>query len=565
MNLTDKLRKTAERECINGGFNYSGLSLDKFSRKPHFEMKTSLKTGEIKISYNPEYEQMHPDETQIVVKDGTRHEINHHGYRGFKGCPRNVKNHAKLIFEPISKVLMPAYFHEDCHYISNALEDTILHSDLSTEFSLDGISGFFDDVGSVSKFSPFYEAHVKLNMYLWGNKKQKSKLSRFYAHDEKVREVLDNFLERTGLRGLVKSSSKDRRKIRQFLNDEAKWREISRVYAEEFSKLMQPGYALPLMNHSGSGTKGREDEDSSDEGSEFDREMRTREFKKERIQESYENREIKPVWMGSLESLDLLYESLAEKLKIKAETFTNQSKMPVYLYGSREFDPEKDDFSHIDFRMNDNAELELRKRRFNELMPLEVKIHEKGFPRTRFGIVDTSGSMSRDPDGGSDIGDTSIIPFGDNSRYHYALLSWYGFLEYLRQNHLLSQTGIGVANFGDETNLGIGLEEAKRVMLYPQLNSSTTKLELDKVKTFFEGRGNLIFTISDGEISNWDEIKDEFVKDALKHHYFHLQVGNENETTEYMRKKGLKVEEIKNAQDLAQKTIDLTDKSLRGS
>ena len=102
-------------------------------------------------------------------------------------------------------------------------------------------------------------------------------------------------------------------------------------------------------------------------------------------------------------------------------------------------------------------------------------------------------------------------------------------------------------------------------MLYPQLNSSTTKLELDKVKTFFEGRGNLIFTISDGEISNWDEIKDEFVKDALKHHYFHLQVGNENETTEYMRKKGLKVEEIKNAQDLAQKTIDLTDKSLRGS
>ena len=38
------------------------------------------------------------------------------------------------------------------------------------------------------------------------------------------------------------------------------WSLISKVYAEEFSKLMEPSYARSLPNHSGAGTKGRENE-----------------------------------------------------------------------------------------------------------------------------------------------------------------------------------------------------------------------------------------------------------------------------------------------------------------
>ena len=46
--------------------------------------------------------------------------------------------------------------------------------------------------------------------------------------------------------------------------------------------------------------------------------------------------------------------------------------------------------------------------------------------------------MEEDPNGGSNIGNTSIIPWGTNSKYHFGLLGWYGLLEYLKQNHVLN-------------------------------------------------------------------------------------------------------------------------------
>jgi len=74
----------------------------------------------------------------------------------------------------------------------------------------------------------------------------------------------------------------------------------------------------------------------------------------------------------------------------------------------------------------------------------------------------------------------------------------------------------------------------------------------------------LVFTISDGEIHNWDDIKGEFIKEAKKHHYFHLQIGPKNKTSKELEKAGIYVEYVKNAQDLATKVIDLTDNLYRG-
>lgn len=564
--MSQEIIQTIKKECHKGDFDFNNVEIKEADIKnPHFKMKTHLVTGKTIIEYNPEYEKDNPNKTKLIIRDGIRHEIDHHKYFGFEGCPRNKEYHCELIFEPLSEELMPEYTSEDCHYLANALEDTILHKDLSKKFNLEGIKNFFKDIGeSINKFSPFYEAHVKLNLYLWGNKKQKREVAKFYTHPEKVKEVLDNFLEKIKIREINTNSGNDRKKVREFLNDKENWEAISKIYGQEFSKLMEPRYALPLMNHSGAGTKGRESEDSFDEGNEFDKEMKTRKFKNSRIQKAYHKNEQIPKWMDQFESLNLLYESLARKLEIKSETYTESVEMPTVWYQSRKFNPEKDDFKYISFDINEKGKFEIRKKILHESMPLEVKISQRGFPNSRFGILDTSGSMAGDPDGGKSIGNTSIIPWGDNSRYHYALLSWYGFLEYLKQHNLLKQTNIILANFGTKTSLGRGLEKAKRNALNPQFSDSTN-IDFEKIESFFEGRNNLIFTISDGMISNWNKIKEEFINSALKHQYFHLQIGDENQTSKEMRQAGLKVERIKNVQDLASKTIDLTDKLLRSS
>ena len=565
MNLEKLAKKKIEEECTRGGFDYSEVSVEEFDRTPNFDFSTSLKSRETSMKYNPEYEVKHPGKTMGVIRDGTRHEINHHTYKGYQGCPRDLSKHNRLIFEPISEVLIPkGYSNQDCHYLANALEDTILHEDLSRGFSLDGIVDFFQHIGetnSSQKYSSFYEAHVKLNASLWANKKQKRKLQSSYTHQDKIKGVIKKFLERSGLDKIRTNNFKDREKIRNFLNNPENWEKIARIYAEEFSELMQPNYAMSLMNHSGAGTKGREQEDSSEQGNEFDKEMRSSDFKSRRILEAHHQGQKKPLWMNNFESLDLLYQSLAKRIEIKAETYTQSSRMPVVWFGSKTFDPDRDKPTHLEFGLDDTGELELRKKRHNVSIPLEVKASQKGFPKSKFGILDSSGTMQLSPNGTQNIGSTLLMPWGDNSRYHYALLAWYGLLEYLRQNHLINQTGIELASFSSETIVASGLLESKKNALSPQWGG--TNLDLDKVSKFFEGNGNLIFTISDGIINNWDDIKDEFVKKALNHYYFHIQIGSQTPTSTDLKKQDLVVEYVLGNHDLARKTIDLTDRLLR--
>ena len=70
-------------------------------------------------------------------------------------------------------------------------------------------------------------------------------------------------------------------------------------------------------------------------------------------------------------------------------------------------------------------------------MPLECKVHPVGFPEARLCLLDTSESMRWDVHNGHNVGSKSIILWGDKSKYHYALLAWYGLLEYLKANSLL--------------------------------------------------------------------------------------------------------------------------------
>lgn len=74
----------------------------------------------------------------------------------------------------------------------------------------------------------------------------------------------------------------------------------------------------------------------------------------------------------------------------------------------------------------------------------------------------------------------------------------------------------------------------------------------------------MVYTISDGKIENWADIKDDFMKQARKHFYFHLQIGAESEAARELKKNGFNVCEVHGAQDLADKVIEITDSAYRG-
>lgn len=604
--LTEKLSEIINEEITNGSFPGT-FSLSEHNDEPCFKACIDAKEfKKIKIEINNSH---HPEEKLSgITRDIIKHEINHRGYSGFSGCPRNAEYHDKLIITPIAKVLKEKGFTiDDIYYLANTLEDSILQADLSKENALDGIVGFLDDVGHHQPFSGFYEAHAKLNMYLWGNKHQKSSLVKYYSkkNNDKVKETMQNFLSRTGISKLKQKilingkeiEIKDRAKIRDFLNDEANWPEIAKIYAEEFSELMEPGYAMPILNHSGKGTTGfkgfgckqegneageqaksnqkpkkgksgkpgqpkiEKENTEPNEGNEFDREINSYDYKKGIVKEAYSENKNIPEWMSHFEALDLVYQMLAKKLQIKVETFTRQSSFPIYHYGKRPFDPDTDNFRHTKFGLDDNGKVILEKRRYHEDMPLEYKVKPKGFPEIRFCLMDTSGSMQESANGNS-TGKASIIPWGDNSKYHFALLAWYGLLEYLKQNHLLKQTNISLGNFGDSTVVKDGLYEAKKLAFNPQFGN--TYIDMGKIKGLFRNRNMLVFTISDGEIMNWGGMRDEFIRLARQHHYFHLQIGPANEFTKDLKDSGMHVEYIRKASDLATKVIDLTDKLYRG-
>jgi len=596
--------------------------------KNSFEGYINQQNKDIHMEYKPSYEEKKPGKTLEVMVTVERHEINHIGDArlGNRGCPRNLSNH-KMFYEVAKDILFPQGFsQDDLQYMVNVFEDFVDNVNLADGFDIEGLVRFYEDVGEATGFSDFFEAFVKLQAIFFP-KKYKHLLQKFYKHKPKIKEVIDNFLNRAGLNmqtELYKGVDvRDKRAMLNYINNEGNWAELMRIFTEEFSKLMEPGYALPIPGLSGAGTKGysadkedekdgkgkgdegkkegeedsdkegegKGDEESEDKGADagddtgdddfddgdddfdddgiekpdvdwdkikggnyFDKEMKDPEKRKALAYEDYIGGKGRPDLIDYYEALNAVYERLARRLNIKGEVMTKTMTVPLTWYGKRKFDPNRDKPKHLAFGFDDKGEIEIQKKRWHTKMPLEYKVAHRGFPEARFVMLDTSGSM-----GG--YGNSEYIPWGKHSKYHYALLAWYGFLEYLKKNHLLKKTTTSLANFSGSTILAKGLDEAKRNALRPQFGG--TYLNMDKIKEMFQGNGSLMFTISDGEIDNWSSIKEDFIKSAQKHYYFHLQIGGQNRVSADLEEARIPVYYVNGEEDLWKKVINIADTMYR--
>jgi len=94
-------------------------------------------------------------------------------------------------------------------------------------------------------------------------------------------------------------------------------------------------------------------------------------------------------------------------------------------------------------------------------------------------------------------------------------------------------------------------------MLNPHFGGSTN-IDVSVLARQAREPGSILMTISDGEIHNWEDIKDSFKRIISNKYYVHFQIGNDSEATSDIRSWGCPVISIADAKDLPRRAIEIT-------
>jgi hypothetical protein len=254
---------------------------------------------------------------------------------------------------------------------------------------------------------------------------------------------------------------------------------------------------------------------------------------------------------------------LAKDISVKVESVTKESSMEISPLNYRVFDKEKDNPFKIKtskFFFNEDG--------FNLAYPNQPitidyrqKIQKKSFPNFKMIVIDNSGSM-KDGLNGSE-GRTNFIPWGDNSKYHWALMGYYGIENFLQKQGISPYIEHGVSLFSDETRYKTGtyndLIKIRKLLLSPDWGS--TNLDAGILKKALAGKESFLLSLSDGEVGNWSSEKDEIKKLAEQNYYAHIQLGSETSMTSDLESFGMPVFYVNSGEDLSKLMVDITKKT----
>jgi hypothetical protein len=159
-------------------------------------------------------------------------------------------------------------------------------------------------------------------------------------------------------------------------------------------------------------------------------------------------------------------------------------------------------------------------------------------------------------------GNTRVIPWGDNSKYHFALLGFYGIENFLQRQGISQYIRHGASLFSDSTRYResdfSGLAEVRKLALSPQFGN--TRLDASVLAEALRGRESLVLSLSDGEIGNWDSEKADFEKLAANNLYTHIHLGGDTQFTRDLKSWNIPVFYVGSGRDLAHLMVDITKK-----
>ncbi len=504
-----------------------------------------------------------PDALEKICMDVMHHEVGHWELpRGTgKGCPYDEANH-DIIVEEVSKVLKKYRKDDLTGYVANAFEDIIVNINCNRYTDHSGQVLFWNEQGMENgKYNKFYEAFVRINLSLWGENIDNALVKRWHKNESSSISAADNVL--SGWNARKGKENLDYNVERLYRKED--WPVLARIFAENMANLLDEPQVHVMF---GATAQGQEKDKNSKkgqgsgngskkEGSAFDKKLDSPEGKEKAAYSRYTSGKGPAANRDSFEQLDSLYRRLAREIMVEIAVFSEAYTFPLAPWGKERFDPEQHDLLQRKVRIgideDGNIGLDVNR---GWIETKEVyKRNISKFPKFRFAILDTSGSMKYNPDNETDsngnprnIGSTVFIPWGDNSKYHYALLGHYGVERYMQRQHIAPYVSAGVINFSSETKSGKGTD-ARKLMLEPQFGGTT--LDIEVLQKEIKDSETFLLSLSDGDIQNWGSIRDEYKSIATKCAAAHIQIGAKNKFSEDLESWGIPVYYVKGNKDLA--------------
>jgi len=505
---------------------------------------------------------------ETLLSDVVTHELAHWElpYGTERGCPYDIYNHDKIL-EAVKNEL-PTEKQGQAQYVANMFEDLMINPRCA-EFN-NGFSGqvlFWDNEclfakGKANKnASAVYEAFMKLNMHLFGEKLDKELLKRHYTNNKKVEDAVKKIVTELELpQDIIKTKSGT-----AMLFDKQKWSEMAGTLARNIAELLEesqesPNERLSAYSNPNQGQGQEQQVQKPQSGNGIEQKIGTKEGKEEVAYGRYSNDESPSTNITNYEQLDALYRKLARAVTVKVEAMTKHSGLVINHLNHRPFDEEKDDPNKLKMSKVFATENGISFAYPNQPLTIQAKskIQRRSFPDFKMVVLDNSGSMQEGVDGNK--GNTNFIPWGDNSKYHYALLGFYGIENFLQRQGISQYITHGLSLFSSNTRYKEGtfkdIDEVRKLALSPEFGS--TSIDARTLEKALSGRESFVLSISDGEIGNWNSEKEKFRELAKNNYFGHIQIGSGNQFTKDLESWSIPVFYVNSGQDLAKLMVDVT-------
>ncbi len=523
------------------------------------------------------------------------HEIGHWEYprgKGF-GCPFDKPTYYTSFIEPIHEVLKGSGKFSDSfcetlgQRLANAVTDVIDNFNVSTVrqgrgLPYSGQSLFWYLQGQeAGRYTKEYTLFVRLNLSLSFNKIDKRLLAMFMQDNEELGKAVQRLTRIFTHEGM---------------RNRGRWEDLARAYAREAMEFIdeeEPLHgqyspddrtAVPVPPQGdgqpgGQGQQKDEDQDDrqggGDPGKKEEEKPETGEAgkkpgklgkdldrkDKEQIMMGRKAGQGIPFYLNTPDALEAYYRGLAKRIPIKAAGKLPAARFPIIPQTREPFDRDVHDVADVSMgRLYfDPVSRRMVPSVVKTMLPVDVPIRKerRNLPDFLMALVDSSGSMMQG-------GDETIVPWGDQSYYHFGCLTVEGILCFFEREGLLHKMDVAGAIFSDLTLGANGLAEFRRILYNPV--SGGTRLDMQKVLEYFKGRSGAVFPmISDGEILNWDIIKDEFIALARRNQFFMIQIGRPSIASRDLEAAGLLVKYVRSHEDIVRLAIDLTAERYYGA
>ena len=396
-------------------------------------------------------------------------------------------------------------------------------------------------------YGEFYEAFVKINLMLGSEVRSYSLLKRFFSNTPEVKKGVKGFLDDVKSNLKVNSTialHKKREFENLFTRDMKKreelWTQLGYSFASNLADLID---SPPPQDMFGCG---------DGISNPFDKEMKTPQAKQKIAMKRYKENKGAAENRDPQEQLYDLYRAISKEIRVQVKSYTAAQSMPLVHYGKRFI---TDDDKKIKFRgiaFDSDGNLNIRTARHVIEYPVAYKTHQTNFPKLKIAMVDRSTSMEDNPDGGSS-GDTSFIPWGDKSKYHYALKGYFGIENYLENQGIAPYVEACALGWsGEEAKRGNYKEVAKSLLTSP---SGNTSFDIDGLEKEL-AKNTLVISLSDGGCNLSDDTKERLSKKLKECDFAHIQIGGTSSFADYLESQNVPVFYVNGNDDLSNVMIN---------